>query len=208
MDEATGEFGGHERGVPSTWRFSIEVARGWEEAVFSSATPRTRKVAIRSAIVMSPEAGGAFELLLRLVRLGLGGTVGSGEQFVSWIHEADFCQCIDHLILHEALEGAINLAAPNPLTNREFMRALRDAWGARIGLPASRWMVEIGTFLLRTESELVLKSRRVVPGRLLSSGFQFQFPEWPTAAKDLVERWRELRNQASRKLKSVAKVEA
>ena len=191
MDEDTGEFGGHEPGAPETWRFSIEVARNWEDAFFSAATPRTRKIALRSAVVMSPSRGGAFDILFRLVRFGLGGTVATGRQFVSWIHEADFARAVDYLISHEQIDGAVNLASPHPLPNRDFMRELRRAYGAKIGLPAPEWLLEIGTRLLRTESELVLKSRRVVPGRLLRSGFQFAFPDWPNAAAHLVSRWRE-----------------
>ena len=191
MDEDTGEFGGHEPGAPETWRFSIEVARSWEDAFFSAATPRTRKIALRSAVVMSPQRGGAFDILLRLVRFGLGGAVASGRQFVSWIHESDFARAVEYLISHEQIDGAVNLASPHPLPNRGFMRELRRAYGARTGLPAPEWLLEIGTRLLRTESELVLKSRRVVPGRLLRSGFQFAFPDWPSAATDLVTRWRE-----------------
>jgi uncharacterized protein (TIGR01777 family) len=191
MDE-TGEIGGAEPDIPSSWRFSVDVATSWERAFFSSATPQTRKLAIRSAMTMSPDRGGIFDVLLRLVRFGLGGTAGSGQQYVSWIHEADFLRCIDHLISREDIDGVVNLASPNPLPNREFMSALRRAWGTRIGLPASKWMLEVGTFLLRTESELVLKSRRVVPGRLLQSGCQFQFPDWVTAAEDLVQRWMQL----------------
>jgi hypothetical protein len=94
--------------------------------------------------------------------------------------------------MDDLLDGVINVTAQNPLPNREFMGALRQAWGTRVGLPARQWMLEIGTFLLRTEAELVLKSRRVIPGRLLGSGFRFNFPEWSAAAKELVERWREL----------------
>jgi uncharacterized protein len=192
MDEATGELGGNEPGVPDTWNFSIDVAKGWEEAFFSSASmPRTRKVAIRSAMTFSPDRGGVFDVFLNLVRHGLGGAQGSGRQFVSWIHEADFVRAIDLLISRDDFMGVVNLASPNPLPNREFMRALREACGASIGLPASEWMIEIGTWLLRTESELVLKSRRVVPGRLLGAGFQFLFPEWPAAARELVARWRQ-----------------
>ena len=100
-------------------------------------------------------------------------------------------RAIELLIDREDISGVVNLASPNPLPNRDFMKALRDAWGTRIGLPAAKWMLEIGTFLLRSESELVLKSRRVVPGRLLSCGFEFRFPEWPAAARDLVARWRQ-----------------
>jgi uncharacterized protein (TIGR01777 family) len=190
MDEATGELGGNEPGAPDTWNFSIEVAKSWEQAFFSTATPRTRKVAIRSAMTFSPDRGGVFDVFLGLVRHGLGGAQGSGNQFVSWIHDADFVRAVDLLIHREDFTGVVNLASPNPLPNREFMRALREAWGIRFGLPAPAWMLEIGTFLMRTESELVLKSRRVVPIRLLDAGFQFVFPEWPAAAADLVARWR------------------
>jgi len=190
MDEETGEIGGNERDCPSSWRFSIDVATSWEEAFFSAVAPRTRKIALRSAMTMSPDRGGIFAELLRLVRLGLGGTAGSGDQYVSWIHEVDFIRSIEFLMAHEQLEGPVNLAAPNPLPNRDFMRALRRAWGTRVGLPAPRPLLELGAVFLRTETELILKSRRVVPGRLLRGGFEFQFPEWPGAARDLVERWR------------------
>lgn len=191
MDEATGELGGDEPGAPSTWNFSIEVAAGWEEAFSAADTPATRKVALRSAIVMSPERGGPFALLSRLVRLGLGGQAGSGKQFVSWIHYLDFIRAIEHVIHHEELRGAVNLAAPNPLPNAEFMTALRRAWGKSIGISAPVWLLEAAAVLLRTETELVLKSRRVVPGCLLESGFQFGFSDWPRAAMDLVQRSRE-----------------
>ncbi len=193
MDEETGEIGGQEEDAPSTWRFSIDVATSWEQAFFEAVVPGTRKIALRSAVIMSPDRAGIFDTLLRLVRSGLGGTAGSGEQFVSWIHDADFCRAIDFLVSHDEMNGVVNLAAPNPLPNREFMRALRQAWGAPIGLPASKLMLEIGAVFLRTETELILKSRRVVPGRLLHSGFQFQFAEWPAAAKDLVKRWHTMR---------------
>ncbi len=189
MDEATGEIGGKERDVPSTWRFSIDVATGWEQSFFSANTPNTRRIALRSAMTMSPEPGGVFDQLLRLVRFGLGGKAGSGQQFVSWIHDTDFLRSIDYLIAHEELDGPINLAAPNPLPNREFMQALRQAAGAATGLPSTRFMLELGAWFLRTETELILKSRRVIPGRLLQSGFNFEFPDWPSAARDLVDRY-------------------
>jgi uncharacterized protein (TIGR01777 family) len=190
MDEDTGEIGGNERDCPSRWRFSIDVATSWEEAFFSAATPRTRKIALRSAMTMSPDPGGIFAELLRLVRLGLGGTAGSGEQFVSWIHGTDFIRSIEFLMAHEDFDGPVNLAAPNPLPNREFTRALRQAWGMPLGLPAPRPLLELGAVFLGTETELILKSRRVVPGRLLRAGFEFQFFKWPEAARDLVGRWR------------------
>jgi uncharacterized protein (TIGR01777 family) len=190
MDEVTGELGGNEPGAPSAWRFSIDVAKRWEEAFFAASTPNTRKIALRSAMTMSPDRAGIFDVLLRLVRFGLGGSAGSGRQFVSWIHEVDFVRAIDCLIAKENVTGCINIASPGPVPNREFMSALRRAWGRRLGLPAAEWMLEIGAVLLRTETELILKSRRVIPGRLLESGFQFQFSDWPSAARDLVQRWR------------------
>ena len=197
MDEKTGEIGGRETNAPSTWRFSIEVATKWEEAFFSASSPGVRKVALRSAMTMSPDRGGIFDVLLRLVRFGLGGASGSGQQFVSWIHEADFVAAIEYLIAHDELDGAVNVSSPGPLPNREFMRALRQAWGTRIGLPATAVMLETGAVFLRTETELILKSRRVIPGRLLESGFQFRFPEWPAAASDLVAQWRKSGSGAS-----------
>ena len=197
MDEATGEIGGHEHDAPASWRFSIEVATSWEEAFFSSMTPGTRKIALRSAMVMSPDPHGIFDTLLRLVRFRLGGASGSGKQFVSWIHEQDFLRSIEYLIAHDDLDGAINIASPNPIPNAEFMAALRKAWGTRIGLPASTWMLELGAVFLRTETELILKSRRVIPGRLLARGFEFDFPTWNAAARDLVERRRKQRHQSA-----------
>jgi uncharacterized protein len=190
-DEATGIIGGSEPGAPDTWRFSIDVVKKWERELNAAATPSTRKVLMRSAIVMSPDAGGPFDMLLRLVRFGLGGRFGDGKEFVSWIHDQDFVRAVDWLIQHDDLAGPVNLAAPNPLPNSEFMQTLRKAWGIRFGLPATEWMLELGAFVLRSETELMLKSRRVVPTRLLESGFTFQFPTWPDAARDLCARWRD-----------------
>jgi uncharacterized protein (TIGR01777 family) len=190
MDEASGELGGNEAGAPDTWNFSITVAKRWEEAFFSTLTPHTRKIAMRSAMTFSPDRGGVLDVFLGLVRSGLGGTQGPGSQFVSWIHEVDFVRAMDALIGWEDFSGVVNLASPHPLPNCDFMRALREAWGTRIGFPSPGWMLEIGAFALGTESELVLKSRRVVPGRLLDAGFRFQFPDWPAAARELVARWR------------------
>lgn len=197
-DEPTGILGGHEPNAPDTWRFSLDVARAWEKALDEAVTPRTRKVKLRSAVILSPDRGGIFDILLALVRFGLGGTVADGRQYMSWIHEIDFIRSIRWLIDREHLDGAVNLAAPEPLPQKEFMAVLRQAWGAPVGLPATKWMLEIGAFLLRTESELVLKSRRVVPGRLLADGFAFQYPEWTGAAEELCRRWRAERLQAGR----------
>jgi uncharacterized protein (TIGR01777 family) len=192
-DDLTGLLGGHEPGAPDTWKFSIDVATAWERAATEADTPRTRQVLLRSAITLSPDPGGVFDVLLALVRRGLGGKSGDGRQYVSWIHERDFVRAVQFLIDRDDLAGPVNLAAPNPLPNADFMRALRAAWGIRVGLPAPKWMLEIGTFLMRTESELVLKSRRVTPRRLLDAGFTFDFPTWPEAARDLVRQWRNAR---------------
>lgn len=189
-DEATGVLGGDEPGAPEEWNFSIKVATAWEGAVDEFHLPSTRVVKMRSAMTMSPDRGSVFDTLSRLVRFGLGGTVGSGKQFVSWVHKEDFVRAVRFLIQRSDLSGVVNIASPNPLPYREFMKNLREAWGTRLGLPATEWMLEVGTFLLGTESELVLKSRRVIPGILAKSGFEFEYPEWKQAAKDLSEKWR------------------
>ena len=184
-DEVTGIIGGSEPNVPDTWRFSIEVATSWERALKDSPTPNTRRVAMRSAIVMHRGEDSPFDILLNLVRLGLGGQAGDGRQWMSWIHETDFVRAVLWLIEHDELEGAVNLAAPNPLPNAEFMQSLREAWGHPLGIPAPAWALELGAFILHSETELILKSRRVIPTRLLNSGFTFRFPTWPEAARDL-----------------------
>jgi len=143
-------------------------------------------VLLRSAITMSPDAGGPFDVLLGLVRCGLGGTAGDGHQFVSWVHHVDFVRAVGWLIDRDDISGAVNIAAPEPLPNAEFMRVLREAWGARLGVPVRGWMLDLGARLKRTETELVLKSRRVVPARLLDGGFDFRYPHWADAARNLV----------------------
>ena len=187
-DEATGLVGTHDSSTPQAWGFSVDVARAWEAAVETARTPRTRKVLLRAAMVMSPEAGGTFDVLLGLVRRGLGGQAGDGRQFVSWVHERDFTRAVLWLIDRDDTEGPVIIAAPNPLPNAEFMRTLRQTAGVTLGLPSAAWMLEIGAVFMRTETELLLKSRRVVPGRLLDQGFTFDFPEWRDAARDLYAR--------------------
>jgi uncharacterized protein (TIGR01777 family) len=185
-DEATGILGGMEPNLPDTWRFSLDVAKRWEQVLDEASTPHTRKVKMRSAMVMSHDCGGVFDTLLRLVRCGLGGCHGDGRQFISWIHGQDFVRAVNFLLDREDMEGAINLASPNPVSDKDFMRALRHAAGIRFGLSAPHLLLEAGAFLLRTETELILKSRRVVPGRLLAAGFLFEQPDWAEAARDLV----------------------
>ena len=187
-DEAAGILGGRESNAPASWRFSIEVARAWECALAQAPTPHTRKIALRSAIAMSPDRGGVFDILLKLVRCGLGGRVGDGRQFVSWIHDDDFVRAVQWLIDRDDIAGAVNVAAPDPLPNADFMRALRVAAGVPFGLGGTKWMLEVAAFFHRTETELLLKSRRVIPGRLLENGFEFNFPRWPDAARDLCRR--------------------
>jgi uncharacterized protein len=187
-DETTGIIGGDEPRVPETWRFSIDVAKAWEASAKEADLPATRQVLLRSAMVMSPDRGGVLDVVLGLIRRRLGGTNGNGRQFVSWIHDTDFIRAVEWLLHHEDLSGPVNLASPNPLPNSEFMRTLRHAAGVPFGLSAMRWMLEIGAIFLRTETELILKSRRVVPGRLLETGFDFRFPTWPEAAADLLNR--------------------
>ncbi len=190
MDEASGEIGGNESGAPQSWHFSIDVAMAWEQELFGAPTPHTRKIALRSAMTMSPNQGGIFATLLRLVRAGLGGRAASGKQFISWIHESDFLRAIDFLIANKDISGVVNVCSPNPLPNKEFMSGLRKAWGIPVGLPSARWMLAVGALFLRTETELILKSRQVVPQRLLDCGFTFDYPVWSAAARDLINRWR------------------
>ncbi|MFB7593732.1 epimerase [Streptomyces sp. NPDC056160] len=192
-DEATGVIGGSEPGVPGYWARSVAIARAWEREQERAATPHTRKVALRSAMVMSPDRGGVLDVLLRLARLGLGGPVAGGAQYVSWVHDHDFVRAVLFLAGRKDIEGPVNIAAPAPVPQRTLMRVLRTAWGVPVGLPATRWMAEAGAFVLRSDTELLLKSRRVIPGRLLDAGFAFDHPQWPEAAVDLVRRVRAAR---------------
>jgi uncharacterized protein (TIGR01777 family) len=189
-DEYSGILGGDESGAPDSWRFSTDVARAWERAFEETAVDGIRKVALRSAMTLSPDAGGVFDTLLGLARHGLGGSAGDGRQFMSWIHQDDFIAAVRWLIDRDDLEGAVNVAAPTPLPNAEFMQGLREACGAPLGLAATKWMLEIGAVFMRTETELILKSRRVVPTRLLEHGFTFTFPTWREAALDLCQQWK------------------
>ena len=192
-DEAHGRIGGAEPEVPRYWEFSVRIAREWERAQAEAETPAgTRKVALRSAMVMSPDRGGVFDYLSWLARLGLGGPVAGGSQYVSWIHEHDFVRAVEFLISRDDLCGPVNLAAPVPLPQRDLMRALRRAWHVPVGLPVTTWMAEIGAFLLRSDTELLLKSRRVIPERLLDAGFEFEFCAWQDAVGELVSRRRQL----------------
>ncbi len=189
-DETEGIIGGSEPSVPGYWKYSIDIAQAWEQTLQEANTPQTRKIAMRSAMIMSPDKNGIFDTLVRLVRRRLGGAVAGGKQYISWVHEHDFVRAVEFLIERVDLNGAVNIAAPNPLTQKEFMKILRNSCGVRIGLPATKWMAEIGAFFLRTDTELLFKSRRVVSGRLQRAGFSFELKNWHKAAEDLVNRWR------------------
>ncbi len=185
MDEATGEIGATAEAKDA---FSIDVARAWEAAFEGAPAPATRKVAMRTAMVLTDGKNSVFPALRRLVRLGLGGSLAGGRQYVSWIHEEDLCVAVAWLIEREDLSGPVNLAAPRPLPFADAMRILRRLAGVPFGLPSPRWLLEVGAFFLRTETELVIKSRRVVPGRLVASGFRFRFEEIEPAFRDLLGR--------------------
>jgi len=184
-DDETGIIGD---GGPLKWRMSVEIAKAWEKALDEADTPRTRKVAMRTAMTMSADAGSIFDVLCRLTRRGFGGRLGDGTQYVSWIHEHDFARIVDFLIAREDVQGPVNVSSPYPLPQEEFMRVLRRALGVKASIAATAWMVEIGAWLQRTESELVLKSRRVVPSLLLGRGYEFTYPHWLDAARELIAR--------------------
>ncbi|WP_347052996.1 TIGR01777 family oxidoreductase [Flavobacterium olei] len=175
MDEVDGEIGND---------FSINVALSWEKAFFKTETPNTLKTALRTSIVLGKK-GGAFIPLKTLAKIGFGGKQGKGNQFVSWIHEEDFARAVD-FILEKELIGKINIVSPKPVQNVDFMKKLRKAVGFPFGVPMSKFLLEIGSFFIRTETELVLKSRNVIPKRLLDNGFEFKFGNVDEAFQDLV----------------------
>jgi len=196
-DDVDGVLGGDEPDVPLYWEYSVRVARRWEQAQAEADVVGTRRVALRTAMVMTPDRGGVFDYLSWMARLGLGGPVAGGRQYVSWIHGEDFVGAVRFLLERDDLDGPFVVAAPGPVPQRELMRALRAAWGGRPGLPATRLMAEVGAFALRTDTELLLKSRRVVPRRLLDEGFTFTHPRWDAAAADLARQARVLRRRRS-----------
>ncbi|MDQ6529496.1 TIGR01777 family oxidoreductase [Flavobacterium sp. LHD-85] len=175
MDETDGEIGND---------FSINVALSWEKAFFKTETPKTIKTALRTSIVLGKN-GGALIPLKTLAKIGFGGKQGKGNQFVSWIHEVDFANAIDSIIEKE-ISGIINIVSPKPIRNADFMQKLRNAVGFPFGIPLNKFFLEIGSFVIRTETELVLKSRNVIPKRLLENGFQFKFGEIDEAFEDLL----------------------
>ena len=175
QDELTGEIGDG---------FSIEVCKAWESSFFENETPKTRKVALRMGIVLGLKDG-AFPRLLNLVKLGMGGKQGNGEQYVSWVHELDAAGSIEWLLNHDEIEGIINCTAPGPIKNHVFMHSIRKAYGISFGLPAPAWLLAIGAKIIGTETELILKSRWVKPSRLLNNGFEFKYAKIDEAVRGL-----------------------
>ncbi len=178
MDEVSGE--------PGTG-FSVDVCRAWEDEALRWRTSATRQVLLRTSMVLGHGSNSIYPTLARLASLGLAGPMGPGSQFISWIHVDDFCRALEFLA-DGSLAGPVNITSPEPVTNRYFMRTLRDTLGIRLGLPASRWMLECGAMLMRTETELILKSRRIVPRRLAEADFTWRHPTLPEALKQLAER--------------------
>ncbi|GAA6767597.1 hypothetical protein AAFH68_35460 [Flavobacterium sp. CGRL1] len=175
MDEVNGEIGND---------FSINVALSWEKAFFKTETPKTLKTALRTSIVLGKN-GGALIPLKTLAKIGFGGKQGKGNQFVSWIHEDDFANAIDFIIEKE-ITDVINIVSPEPIRNIDFMQKLRKTVGFPFGIPMNKFFLEIGSFIIRTETELVLKSRNVVPKRLLENEFQFKFDTLEKALQNLI----------------------
>lgn len=163
--------------------FSVRVCQAWEKCFYDQVTPHTRKVCLRTAITLGN--GGVMVPYLNLVKFGLGGRQGNGKQMYSWIHVEDICRLVEWLAQNQA-EGTFNGAAPGPVTNARFMAAVRKATGHHFGLPAYKWMLEIGAKLIGTEPELILKSRWVMPTRLLHEGFVFKYPDVDAALQDIV----------------------
>lgn len=165
--------------------FSMNICKSWEQEFFKTTTQDVRKVALRTSIVLGNN-GGAFPKLKTLTKFGLGGKQGRGNQKVSWIHIHDFCKAVEYVIDHHDLSGPVNVTAPDPLSNEKFMAALRREMNIPFGLNAPAWQLEIASVVLKTETELLLKSRNVYPDKLLKNGFEFTYPKFETALKDLV----------------------
>jgi len=166
--------------------FENDVATSWEDSFNSTLNPKTRKIIIRISLVFGQEDG-AFVPLKKLTQFGLGGKQGTGKQKVSWIHKIDFARAIDFLIENQEANGAFNFCAPKPTNNATLMKTFRKVLGVPFGFPHPKIMLEIGAFFMQTETELILKSRNVIPKKLLDLGFSFKFGTIESALKDLVE---------------------
>ena len=176
MTENTGEIGSG---------FSVNVATNWEKTFFGFNLPATRRVALRMAIVLGKD-GGVIHPLKNLVRFGMGGKQGSGNQMFSWIHIADLFNIISFIQQRHEISGVLNTAAPNPVNNKTLMQLLRKNMGVKIGMPIPKWLLETGAVLIKTETELILKSRWVIPERLSDAGFQFKYKNINEALKNIL----------------------
>ncbi len=165
MTERNGEIGDD---------FSMNIAKSWEKEFFEIVNPKTRKIALRTAIVLGKK-GGAMIPLISLTKYGFGGKQGLGNQKVSWIHETDFASAVEFLLIQNHLEGVFNLSVPNPTNNKTLMKTLRKEMKIPLGIPHPKWILEIGAKIIGTETELILKSRNVIPQRLLEHGFTFNY---------------------------------
>ena len=190
-DEDSNRMGKNQDMFPYVWRHSTNIAINWEKTLFSFNSPSTRKLAIRMAFMISPMKKGYFDILLSMAKKGLGGPIAGGEQYVSWIHFIDFIRAIEFVISHEDICGAVNFSSPHPLPQKQLMSQIRSACGVKLYFPIAQWMSEIGAFFMKTDTELVLKSRMVRPKKLLERGFQFQYPHWPSALADMMKRYKQ-----------------
>ena len=206
QDEEIGKIG-EDPCRPDSWKKIVRLVQDWEEALFSSETPQTRKVAVRAGIIMSAQNNSAFSKLTQLCRFGLGGTIGKGKQMNSWLHESDFVNGIHFLLENSNLEGPVNFCSPHPVSQTEMMQTLRKITGAGFGIPATNWMVELSSYITQIDPELILKSRYVIPKVLQDHHFSFEFPRWEQAAKDLYTKWMKKKKklQLLRKIKSSMK---
>jgi hypothetical protein len=166
--------------------FSVQVCLAWEKTFNEQITPGTRKVALRLAITLG--TGGVLIPYFNLVKLGLGGKQGSGKQMFSWVHIEDVCRAVEWIAEQDSMNGPYNCTSPNPVTNREFMHLLRKATGNKFGLPAFEWMLKMGAVIIGTETELILKSRWVLPTKILETGFQFKYPFLQDALAEIVSK--------------------
>jgi uncharacterized protein len=167
--------------------FSVGVAKSWENSFFSFKLPGTRQIALRMAIVLGKD-GGVMKPLINLVRFGLGGKQGKGNQMFSWIHIEDLFSIILFLQSHKELKGVFNCSAPNPVDNKTLMKNFRQVMNSKIGLPSPAWILKIGAMIIRTEPELILKSRWVVPEKLIHSGYTFKYPALDAALDNIINK--------------------
>lgn len=177
MDEENGIIGDD---------FSMNICKSWEAAFFEKTNSNIRKVALRTSIVLGNDDG-AFPKLKTITKLGLGGKQGRGNQMMSWIHVIDFCKAVEYIIGNEEINGVINITAPTPLKNIDFMQRLRNQMHIPFGIPSPVFVLELAAIFIKTETELLLKSRNVYPKRLLESGFRFDFPSIELALQDLLQ---------------------